>query len=252
MAGRLAGATILASILIMSSVGCGEPDLRSMSAPQKLAYARGLYQRECTACHGISGDGQGKQALRYRTPPSDFTAGHFKYKSTPYGQPPLDKDLFRTIRYGIPTTAMMPQIQLSDEQIRALVDYVKTFVPPTAAPSKTHPIPIPAAPAPDKALVEQGEVLFTDAGCAQCHGAGGRGNGAAADGLHDYKGRPLPPPDLSRPPHKVGQRLEDLYRVIQTGMEGTPMPSYAGVLTDEQSWALAYFIQSLATAGSGD
>jgi hypothetical protein len=38
--------------------------------------------------------------------PRDFSSGKFKYKSTAAGEPPTDEDLLRTIRDGLPASAM--------------------------------------------------------------------------------------------------------------------------------------------------
>jgi len=39
-----------------------------------------------------------------------------------------------------------------------------------------------------------------------------------------------------------------LHPTITTGMDGTPMPTFADALTVEQRWQIVYFIQSLAEA----
>jgi len=224
---------------------CGKADPSSMSQEQRLAYGKRLYWRHCAACHGAKGDGRGKQALRLSTPPTDFTAGRFKYKSTPYGQIPTDEDLFRAIQSGVPATEMRAHDDLSEPQIRALVDYLKTLAPVFTMQPPAKPIPMPPRPQPSKALVERGRRMYVRAGCVKCHGAEGRGDGPAVDVLHDDWGRPVKPADLGSLPRKVGSELRDLYRVIQTGMEGTPMPSYRGILSPEQTWAVVYYLDSL-------
>ncbi len=32
---------------------------------------------------------------------------------------------------------------------------------------------------------------------------------------------------------------------FMTGLAGTPMPSYDGVFTNEQAWALAYYVEGI-------
>jgi len=58
----------------------------------------------------------------------------------------------------------------------------------------------------------------------------------------------LLPPDFTRtdlrsvrPDH----RLEDLYRVIASGVGGTAMPTWRGALPEEELWALVRFVDSL-------
>ncbi len=85
----------------------------------------GLYREHCAHCHGISGNGAGPTAAFLNPYPRDFRPGKFKFKSTPLRQPPTDDDLATILRNGIPGTAMPSFRTLSDEEINALVDYVK-------------------------------------------------------------------------------------------------------------------------------
>lgn len=85
----------------------------------------GLYREHCAHCHGISGNGAGPSAAFLNPYPRDFRYGKFKFKSTPLRKAPTDHDLERTLRNGIPGTAMPSFKTLPDEEIRALVDYVK-------------------------------------------------------------------------------------------------------------------------------
>ena len=86
---------------------------------------RGLYRQHCVACHGISGSGAGPNASLLSPYPRDFRRGIFKYTSTSDGAKPATDDLRRTLRRGIPGTAMPSFIQLADEDVEALVEYVK-------------------------------------------------------------------------------------------------------------------------------
>lgn len=84
----------------------------------------GLYREHCNACHGVNGDGRGPVAALQNPYPRDFRAGIFKFQSTSRGKAPRRQDLLRTIRHGLPGTAM-PAFHLLDEaDCLALVDYV--------------------------------------------------------------------------------------------------------------------------------
>ena len=65
-----------------------------------------MYERQCVICHGRWGDGRGDMARGMIPRPRRFTAGVFKYRSTPSGFLPTDADLARTIRGGIAGTSM--------------------------------------------------------------------------------------------------------------------------------------------------
>jgi mono/diheme cytochrome c family protein len=85
----------------------------------------GLFRRHCVACHGISGDGAGPSAAVLVPYPRDFRDGLFKYTSTADGAHPARADLERTLRRGIPGTAMPSFPALPDEEIDALIEYVE-------------------------------------------------------------------------------------------------------------------------------
>ena len=85
----------------------------------------GLYREHCVHCHGITGDGAGPTAATLGPYPRDFRLGKFKFKSTPLRRPPTDNDLVRVLKNGIPGTAMPAFSVLSEEDLLALVDYVK-------------------------------------------------------------------------------------------------------------------------------
>ena len=75
------------------------------SSTALLALGRKTYEKECLACHGAKGDGEGEAAYLLFPRPRDFTSGQFRLISTWDGVPP-DEDLFRTISRGMPGSAM--------------------------------------------------------------------------------------------------------------------------------------------------
>ena len=86
---------------------------------------QGLYREHCAHCHGITGDGAGPTASFLNPYPRDFRLGKFKFKSTELFKPPTDEDIKRTLHRGISGTAMPSFALLPDEELDALVDYVK-------------------------------------------------------------------------------------------------------------------------------
>ncbi|MFO0943407.1 MAG: cytochrome c [Pirellulales bacterium] len=93
-------------------------------ASGEVSKGSGLYRKNCVSCHGDTGNGRGLNALQADVYPRDFRMGKFKYKSTPRGAKPTKDDLYATIRNGIAGTAMQVVKELSDDDVRALVDYV--------------------------------------------------------------------------------------------------------------------------------
>ncbi len=230
---------------------CFFPDLiyQSQIGRAEAASSAGerIYLENCAACHGQRGDGKGLEADRLKVKPRDFTGGIDKFRSTPSGALPLDEDIFRTISRGVRTTSMLVQLHLSEEERWALTKYLKTFSPRFKSEKTPEPISIPAEPPTDARLVALGKGMYTDAGCNQCHGSEGKGEGESAKDLKDDWGEPISATDLTLKPFKSGPEPEDLYRTISTGLNGTPMPSYADVLSPKERWAIVYYILSVAT-----
>jgi mono/diheme cytochrome c family protein len=142
---------------------------------------------------------------------------------------------------------MLAQLHLSDKERWAVSEHLKTFSSRFKAEKTPEPIPIPSQPSPNAELIALGSRMYMDAGCAECHGSRGKGDGASAKDLKDDWGAPISPTDLTFKPFKSGPNPEDLYRSISTGLNGTPMPSYADVLTAKERWSLALYIVSIAT-----
>lgn len=206
-----------------------------------------LYQKLCSQCHGEQGDGNGIAAPRVLPKPRDFTAGKFKVRTTPSGALPTDDDLRHILLEGMPYTSMPGWKHLSEAQINELIAAVKSFSPDFANPErKPTAIPIPKAPAYSAESAEKGKQVYVEIGCGACHGELGRGDGTSAPGLKDDWGNSLRPADLTkRWTYRGGSSREDIYRTFTTGMNGTPMPSFAESLSDEQRWQLVDFIVSL-------
>ena len=206
-----------------------------------------VYLESCAACHGERGDGKGPEAARLKTKPRDFTGGIYKFRSTPSGSLPRDEDIFRTVSRGVRSTSMLAQLHLSEKERWAVTEYLKTFSQRFKAEKTPEAISIPAPPSLNAELIALGKGIYTDAGCNQCHGSEGKGDGTSAKELKDDRGESISPTDLTLKPFKSGPNPEDLYRTISTGVNGTPMPSYADVLTPEERWSLVFYILSIAT-----
>ncbi len=206
---------------------------------QILETGKRVYEENCGVCHGLSGDGQGMAAHMFQTPPRDFREGKYKFRSTPTGSLPLDSDLFRSVKSGVRGTAMIPQDHLSDEEIGAVVQYIKSFSERFSREKPEIPITIPVPPPNTPTLTESGRAIYKKAGCPECHGQGGKGDGPSA---RDLK---IKPADLTLRPLKGGSAPQDLYRTLMTGLDGTPMPSYKDALEEAELWPLVFFIESL-------
>ena len=209
---------------------------------------RADYRRYCIGCHGPAGDGNGENAQWIDPKPRDFTTGTFKCRSTPTGQLPTDEDLYESVGRGFVTTNMPPWLPLTRQTRVDLVAYIKSFSPRWAEPGPRTPIAIPPEPAPTVESILRGRQLFQKLECWKCHGAEGRGDGPSASTLTDSKDNPIRPYNFTTGTRfKCGETNRDLYRIFMTGLDGTPMPSFADNVQPAEAWDLVHFLRTLQT-----
>lgn len=252
---------IAAVALVRAEETAGGDETAVRVGPDFSLYAEGkfVYENNCVVCHGVMGDGRGEMAASLGIKPRSFKTGIFKYRSTPWGKLPTTEDLQHTVHNGITGTAMGMFTNLSDDQLRAVVEYIKFFSRKwRKAENYAPPIELPKQPSwlVDDAQVTshaaKGKETFQTV-CVACHGPAGDGKGPAAVGLKDDWGEPVTPADLRQPHLRSGDEPSDIFRVLMTGLNGTPMVSFAEAFSEEQKWDLVAYILTLrrdfSTAG---
>jgi cytochrome c oxidase cbb3-type subunit 2 len=210
-----------------------------------LALGAEVYRLRCTPCHGVNGNGKGIHASRLSVPARDFTRGVYEFRSTPSGTLPTDLDLFRTVSRGVHGTAMIPWGWLRDAERWAVVEHVKSFSPRFREEGPGDPVPVPAPPAETAELAARGEAAWARNGCAKCHGPAGEGDGPSAPTLRRDGGEAIRAMPFSAGRFLRGGSMADLRLTLATGLDGTPMPSYAA-LPDEELWSLAAWVRARA------
>lgn len=235
-------------LALQASVEFAIPDnpRQGRADPQNLEVGQQVFEQNCAICHGVLGDGRGMAGMMVWTKPRDLRSGIFKFRSTPTGSLPTNEDLFETISQGLRGTGMIGQNFLPERERRAVVAYLKTFSKRFENEKPQEPVPIPKPPSRTPELIAKGRDLYQKAECFACHGTEGRGDGPSAVDLKDDWGYPIQPADLTRP-LKRGSSAEAIYKTLVTGLDGTPMPSYEGAMTDEEFWALSFYVASLNT-----
>lgn len=207
------------------------------------------FPRYCNGCHGVRGDGKGTVAPYLDPKPRDYTMGVFKCRSTPTGTLPTDDDLYNTMTRGFVTAAMPPWAPLPPQTRMDIVVYLKGFSPRFTNERPGTPIVIPAESEVTVAGIKNGAELYRKLECAKCHGAKGHGDGPDVPTLVNIKHEPLPPYDFTVTERfKCGVTNSDLYRTFMTGMDGSPMLSYADKLSPDQTWDLVHYVRTLQVA----
>lgn len=208
------------------------------------------YRRYCVGCHGELGDGNGEVAQWLEPPmypkPRNFQLGIFKCRSTLSGTLPTDEDLFDTIARGLDRSSMPPWNTFTKEERANLVAWVKHFSPRWQNEKAGTPIQIPPEPEVTPERVKAGQEVFGRVQCWKCHGVQGMANGPSASTLTDDLGAPIWAynfSDGSRP--KCGDTDRDIYKIFMTGLDGTPMPSFADNLKPDEAWDLVFYLRTL-------
>jgi len=219
--------------------------------PLALRTRRGqlIFMDKCSGCHGQYGNGRTSAdtgastnfnvAYHFLNPqPRDFTSAAYKSRTTPSGALPTDEDIFRTITRGVRKGEIMPAWgnaadgHVLPEQDRwDLVDYLKTLSPRFKSEPVPPPLAIPTPPYATlgevpAAVVAEGRMVYRVLQCWSCHGAAGKGDGVSANSLVDDWETPIHPFDFSSGGYKFGDSPADVYRTFNTGLNGTPMPSF--------------------------
>lgn len=223
------------------------------ASAQDLERGKYLYDRWCAECHGADGAGDGVAAPYMLPRPRDFTWGVYQIRTTASGELPTDADLARVIRRGMPGTAMPGwEKKFSDAEITDLVAYIKTFSSFFEQLGAPEPLGFGKPPRLTDEGLAEGRKFYEEIECWKCHGEAGRGDGPSAPTLQDDLDYPIRAADLTENWNfNGGGTVEDIYRTLRTGLDGTPMPSFSdliesGFMTDEQLWHLAQYVRSLA------
>jgi mono/diheme cytochrome c family protein len=238
--------------------GFKKSDFPAMPAAEDIEAGKRVYFTKCVWCHGVDGGGDGPSADRLWPRPRNFNQGTFKIRHTASGELPLpEMDLFQTVTHGLPGSAM-PSWEgiLSEDQRRQAIAFVtsqlvkdrkfndketETFT--VLQLDSLKPIP------PSKESLEKGAQLVVDKKCIECHGVNGHGDGNAFN-LKDDWGFPIQPASWHKCWNFRGSRqdpydVKNIFRTFSTGVNGTPMPSFADNTTIEERWHIANFVQSL-------
>ncbi len=212
----------------------------------KASAGKPQYLRYCVGCHGLGGDAEGENAAWIDPKPRDFTLATFKCRSTPSGTLPTDEDLVGTVRRGVVNSNMPSWLPLPEQTAVDLVAYIKTFSPRWKTEKAGTPIVIPPETPVTTESILKGRAVYQKLECWKCHGAEGRANGPSASTLTDSKDNPIRPFNFSTDARfKCGTTNRDIYRVFVTGLDGTPMASFADDLKGDDGWDLVHFLRTL-------
>jgi cytochrome c5 len=107
-----------------------ESGMKAPAASDSQARVKKLYARDCAMCHGDNGNGQTTMAEDMKLNLKDWAD-----PATLAGK--RDHDLFQLIRKG--KDKMLPEDgdRASDDEVRSLILYIRSFSKPPTAPSSS-------------------------------------------------------------------------------------------------------------------
>lgn len=246
--------------------GFKKGELAPEPAADMIEAGKRVYFTKCVWCHGVDGAGDGPGADRLWPRPRNFNQGTFKIRHTASGELPLfdakkptpgQNDLFETVTHGLPGSAM-PSWEgiLTEEQRLQVLSFVTTQLVKdrkfTDKQSEAQTVlqldelkPIAAS----EESLKKGAELIVEKKCVECHGTDGRGDGNAFN-LKDDWGFSIQPADWHKCWNFRGSRqdpynVKNIFRTFSTGVNGTPMPSFADNSTVEERWHIANWVNSL-------
>ena len=165
------------------------PQVNPFETEAGIQQGAALFQTHCSYCHGAHGEG-GRGA--------DLTAGEYRMGGS-------DRELFKTIRIGVPGSEM-PAARVSDDEIWKLVGYVKRLGSRGLSEK-----------APGNALA--GEALYARNGCAACHRIRENGSdlGPALDDIGRRRGLAFLEESLVKPEAYVANKFRAIQVVLKSG-----------------------------------
>lgn len=108
------------------------------------------------------------------------------------------------------------------------------FATAAALAGIAHADPAITPPLPTIELLRVGKAIYGTT-CAACHGVRGDGNGPVA-----FSVKP-PPRNLIQDPFKNGDRVDQVFATITSGLAKTSMVGYPHLAVPER-WGVAYYV----------
>ena len=106
----------LATGVLLAAAPAGAAEA-PQKTPELLERGRTSFERNCSACHGDRGAGDGIAAGALQPKPRNFATDKFKQGSKP-------AQIFETLKKGVPGSAMVPFTNLPEEERWALAYWV--------------------------------------------------------------------------------------------------------------------------------
>ena len=194
-----------------------------------------IYASNCQTCHGCAGNGLGTYAGVNVVTPANFKVEPFNKMS--------DEEWIWHVSEGVPGSVMPPwRESLTETQRWNVIHYVQQIFahPLERDPDEGDPSgeyanlnnPLPQT----VETLENGKHIFTRE-CMICHGDSGHGEGVYRENI-----QPIPPDFSDKESYKDYTDADYFWRISE-GVPWTPMPVWKSQYSDNDRWALVYYIR---------
>lgn len=170
-----------------------------------------LYELNCSACHGVNGEGGVGVPLALPAFLNSVDDGF----------------LFTTIREGRPGRVMPAHPSLSDAQVRAIISHLRHWVPDEEVVAIKEYAEVKGDP-------QRGKTLYGGY-CSSCHGENGEGGHGTGVTFSRPRNLSIMPPALNNPGFLKAASDQMIKRTLMEGRKGTPMRSYLKMGLSEQN-----------------
>lgn len=254
----LAGLTDFIQATFMQRVSNRMSNSAKAQSSDDRILGEGIYNDNCSACHGDKGQSAVWAKNGLNPPPRNFT--------TAQASEELSRErMITSVTYGRPGTAMMPFAKrLSSDEIEAVVGYIRlAFMKKPAlrsSPSLSHgaasPVASLAMPLASSVTAQSHDInvdmrvsfpedlkghplkgkQFYNENCFTCHGKQGDGKGPRS-----HFNYPRPRNFTSQDSRLIFNRTR-LFQSISRGKRGSVMPAWNAVLTQQQIADVAEYV----------
>jgi len=251
------GALALLPSMDVEAQGIGLRKLDEMLSPTPATIERGkvVYAQQCVSCHGPDGKG-GAATGESLDPPARNFLGEYKYGAGPVA-------IYNAISTGGMQTSdgeeakhpgVFNHVPFQDRW--AVAHYLRTLGGTGASDSAAlverarfeaqngvcfesvkGSIADKVAPGGEEQIAKGKEIYAAQ--CGSCHGADGKGDGAAAAALNP------PPRNFHSTDEKwtAGTSPLAVFNVLSVGIAGTSMAAYSS-LSEDDRWALTHYLRA--------
>jgi len=191
----------------------------------------------------------GENAVWLDPKPRDFTIATFKCRSTLTGTLPTDEDLYNSIGRGFTNSNMPIWNTLSPQQRANLVAYIKIFSPRWDKEKAGNRSRFRLRPPSPWTVSRTGKRCSPSWNAGNVTDRTGRATVRRPRRLPTAKTiqfvRTTSPRARTDSRFKCGNSNQDIYKIFMTGVDGTPMPSFADVIQPNDAWDLVHFLRRL-------